>query len=262
MPENNLIMGLAAGYHYGDVRPFLASLDQCGYQGDCVMFVTRTTRDIDRMEAHGIKVIPGVRPDNMKHVSQNAYRYFRYADFLREADHTYDRILIADVRDVVFQRHPFEFDWLPGLNCALEDKSRTIGRCPYNRRWVEMHQGEEVLQSLFDKQVSCSGTTVGDHESMVQYLDTMLSRLWPFEQRENMAGYDQGVHNTIVHNNEVPGVRFVDNSGPIMTLGMTESDPELDDEGYVLNESGERAHIVHQYDRKPELFKMIRQRYA
>ncbi len=51
-------------------------------------------------------------------------------------------------------------------------------------------------------------------------------------------------------------------SGPILTLASTKGEPDTDEAGYVLNDNGKRAHIVHQYDRKPDLFKMIRQRYA
>jgi len=60
----------------------------------------------------------------------------------------------------------------------------------------------------------------------------------------------------------LPYLTLHDNAGPIVTLGYTKGEPAMDSDGYVLNEKGERAHIVHQYDRKQELFKTIRRRYA
>jgi hypothetical protein len=47
MSDHTLILGLAAGYHYGDMRPFLASLGDSGFSGRCVLFVSDTTRDLD-----------------------------------------------------------------------------------------------------------------------------------------------------------------------------------------------------------------------
>ena len=260
MPTNNLIVGLAAGYHYGDVRPFLLSLEHNGYDGHCVLFVSDTTRDLDRMAEHAT-IIPLERPAGLEHLPYNAVRYFLYLEYLKASADRYDHILISDVRDVVFQRDPFDFPWPQGINCTLEDRRMTLGQCPHNAQWIRGHQGEGVLQSVSDKPISCSGTTVADLDGMVRYLEILTAKLAPFTDGERMAGYDQGVHNVLVHTGGLPGVTLHDNFGPILTLGYTKGEPPMDDTGHVLNESGERAVIVHQYDRKPNLFKTIRTHY-
>ncbi|BDQ36961.1 hypothetical protein SYK_13210 [Pseudodesulfovibrio nedwellii] len=261
MPKNSLILGLAAGYHYGDVRPFLASLDQVDYSGDRILFVSDTTRNLDQMQSHSVTTIPIKRTTGHEKVPYNGLRYFSYLNFL-ESSKRYDHILIADVRDVVFQRDPFSFPWAKGLNCTLEDRSATIGGCPYNAHWVREHLGPEMLTTLTDKPVSCSGTTVGDHDAMVGYLRTMTSHLTPPPTAKRMAGYDQAIHNMLVHTGQIETLTLLDNSGPILTLGQTQGEPTADDTGNVLNEAGTPAHIVHQYDRKPILFKTIRGLYA
>ncbi len=121
---------------------------------------------------------------------------------------------------------------------------------------------EKTLAEVAGKRISCSGTTVADHAGMLRYLETMTDRLVPYTPGERMAGYDQGVHNVLLHDGSLPGLTLHDNSGPILTLASTKGEPDTDEAGYVLNDNGKRAHIVHQYDRKPDLFKMIRQRYA
>lgn len=261
MQENTLILGLAAGYHYGDVRPFLESLNQSDYKGRCVLFTTPTTRGLDAMRAHGCEVIPFERPDEMQHVPYNAWRYFLYRDYLR--DHPpFERILLSDVRDVVFQRHPFSFDWPDGLNVIMEDASTTIGACEYMTRWVSGHLGEDAWKALRDRPVSCSGTTIGDHAAMTRYLDTLTDRLLPFTPGDRMAGYDQGLHNFLLHNGLLDLVTRHDNSGPVLTLAAKPGTPEPNEKGEIPTDAGEIAHMVHQYDRKPELFKMIREKYA
>ncbi|MGE4420770.1 MAG: hypothetical protein AB7D39_00570 [Pseudodesulfovibrio sp.] len=262
MGGGNLILGLAAGYHYGDVRPFLASLNRAAYAGDLVFFVSETTRDLERMRAHGAELLPMDRAPGLKDVPCNALRYFLYLEYLRTCGKTYDRILISDVRDVIFQRNPFAFPWPEGVGCALEDPSATVGSCPFNARWVREHLGETDLAAIADRPVSCSGTTVADHASMLAYLEKMTGLLLPPSTGECMAGYDQGVHNHLVHTGGLDGLTLFDNAGPILTLAQTRGEPALDARGEVLNRAGRVAHMVHQYDRKPSLFKMIRERFA
>ena len=262
MAPTDLILGLAAGYHYGDVLPFLRSLESSGFEGRCVLFVSDTTRDLDRMGAHGAELIPLVRPSRLAALTYNALRYFLYLDFLHRADISVGRVLLSDVRDVIFQRDPFAFPWPEGINCALEDGRMTLGACPHNSHWIRTHLGEGALNAVREKPISCSGTTLGDREAVVSYLETLTARLLPFHGGERMAGYDQGVHNVLIHTGALDGPALHDNDGPILTLGYTRGEPATDDDGQVLNGRGEPAFIVHQYDRKPELFSMIRKRFA
>nr|WP_321513899.1 hypothetical protein [uncultured Pseudodesulfovibrio sp.] len=261
MPKNTLILGLAAGYHYGDVRPFLASLDNTGYCGDLILFVSDTTRDLDRITTHPVATVPIQRTAEQKNVPYNGLRYFAYLRYL-ESSKKYDKILITDVRDVIFQRNPFSFPWPRGLNCTLEDRSATIGGCPYNRHWVREHLGTEMLGELKDKPVACSGTTIGDHSAMVDYLRDMTRLLTPPPKAERMAGYDQAIHNMLVHTGRIDSLTLFDNTGPILTLGQTQGEPATDTMGNVLNDAGSPAHIVHQYDRKPTLFRTIRKAFV
>jgi len=260
--RTNLILGLAAGYHYGDVRPFLASLAETGFEGECVLFVSNTTRNLDRIADHDVTIIPLERRPGLENVPFNALRYFLYLEFLSGVGHEYGKILISDVRDVIFQRDPFSYSWKEGINCTLEDRRMTIGECPHNSHWIREHLGEDALFTVSGAPISCSGTTVADHESMVRYLEIMTANLLPFKGGECIAGYDQGVHNVLVHTGALGDAALHDNAGPILTLGYTKGEPPYDKAGYILGEGGERAHIVHQYDRKPGLHKAVRDRYA
>lgn len=259
----NLILGLAAGYHYGDVRPFLASLDREAYAGDLVLFVSETTRDIERIRAHGTELAPMTRRPGLEDVPCNGLRYFLYLDWLADCGREYDRILICDVRDVVFQADPFAFAWPDGVSCALEDPSATVGSCPFNARWVREHLGLDALSAIADRPVSCSGTTIADQGAMLDYLGRMTGLLVPPTKGECMAGYDQGIHNHLIHTGRIPRLTLFDNhDGPILTLAQTRGEPAVSENGRILNAAGRVPPIVHQYDRKPSLFKLIREQYA
>jgi hypothetical protein len=284
--ESTLVMGLAAGYHAGDVRPFLASLRGTGFAGRCVLFASPTTRDTGRMADMGADVLPFERPPALAHLPYNALRYFLYLDLLRQAPRPYARVLITDVRDVIFQRDPFSFPWAEGLNVTLEDARMTIGTCPYMTRWTTGHLGEAAWRALAGQRISCSGTTVGGHAAMLDYLERLTGLLLPFSPAPpppappapppastslsggappppiGMAGYDQGVHNHLLHGGHLPEVTVHDNAGPILTLGYKATQPAADAHGDILNDAGVPAVMVHQYDRMPELFRAVRARYA
>lgn len=268
--ENSLILGLAAGYHYGDVRPFIASLKETGFRGTCVLFVSPTTRDVKRIVSHGVDVVSFERSGDVAHLPYNGLRYLLYEKYLRSASRQYDKVLITDVRDVIFQKDPFAFPWAEGVNVTLEDASMRIGTCPYMTRWTSNHLGHAAWTSIAQERISCSGTTVADYESMLAYLEAMRPLLMSFTPAKQMAGYDQGVHNHLLYSGAFNSVSIHDNSGPILTLGYTQGEPECvgNTSGtqtnlpVVLNDAQDPAYIVHQYDRKPELFKSVRKKYA
>ncbi len=270
MTDRHLVLGLAAGLHYADVRPFVASLRHCHpaseTQCDCVLFISPNTTGVERMQSHGVQIVPFERPREFAHVPYNAWRYFLYRDYLlerygshAETDHW---VLISDVRDVVFQCAFWEHPWGVGLNVTLEDEGMRIGDCPYMSRWAAHHLGQEALDAMAGERISCSGTTVARPLTMLDYLERLCQRLLPYTPAPHTAGYDQAVHNHMLYTGIVRPVFRHDNSGPILTLGYKPTEPLRDASGYVLNDAGQPARIVHQYDRMPTLFKEIRQRYG
>ncbi len=257
-----LILGLAAGYHFGDLRPFAASLAASGFAGRCVLLVSATTREAEKLAGFGITPLRFAPPKPLAHLPVNALRYFLYLEVLRQQKQAFRRILLTDVRDVVFQADPFSFPWREGLSVALEHGGRTVGDCPYTSRWVRGHLGEGVLATLAKKPVSCSGSTVGSQAAMLEYIVKMIALLLPFTPGPHMAGYDQGVHNQLLHAGAIPSATAYDSAGPILTLGWRQDPPPQDSQGNILNDAGVPAHIVHQYDRHPGLHQAVRERWA
>lgn len=260
--DGPLVLGLAAGYHAGDVRPFLRSLGAVGFSGQCVLFVSPTTRGTDEMQRLGARVVQFERPAEMSHVPYNAWRYFLYLDFLRAAPERHERILLTDVRDVIFQRNPFALPWEDGLHVMLEDARMRIADCEHMVRWTRGHLGAEALSAMAGRAISCSGTTFGDHESVLGYLEKLTAGLLPFAPGPGMAGFDQAVHNHLLHTGGLPGARLHENGRVVLTLGYVEGEPTTNADGEVLAADGRPVPMVHQYDRKPALFGRIRARWG
>lgn len=227
-----------------------------------MLFVSPTTRHVSQLEEHGATVVPFTRGEPFTHLPYNALRFFLYLEWLRHNGGAYRRVLLTDVRDVVFQHDPFAYDWPPGLSVFHEDLSMTIGQCPHMERWIKGHLGGAVFTALRDEHIVCSGTTVGDCSAIISYLEALTARLEPFAPGERMAGYDQGVHNLLIHGNFLEMVTCFDNSGPVLTLGYKRGGAPLNGRGEILAENGAAAFLVHQYDRHPELFRHVRRLWA
>ena len=56
----------------------------------------------------------------------------------------------------------------------MENPDFTIGTEQYNQKWILDAYGESFYNLAKDEQVSCSGVTIGDHESIKVYINKMI----------------------------------------------------------------------------------------
>ena len=74
--------------------------------------------------------------------------------------------------------------------------------------------------------------------------------------------HDQAFHNYLLWSGKLSPVRASSNEeGPITTIGWPEH-LYRDRFGRVLNRRGELVHVVHQFDRRPQLMVSLGQRYS
>lgn len=179
-------------------------------------------------------------------------RFLRYWRYLRKEPHA--RVLLTDVRDVLFQSDPF--DELPaiGLAVSIETRSYTVGTEPLNSDWVRKAYGEDVLTEIGQSPVSCVGVTYGDRRSMSAYLELMteeILRLPAAAARD--GGADTAIHNTLIWTDRLGPVHRLETlDSPVATLnGVPEEDVRLSPRGRLLNRDGSEPSVLHQYDRLP-----------
>ncbi|MFC5742400.1 hypothetical protein [Dyella tabacisoli] len=287
--SRNLILGAAAGYAAKDIRLFLRSLALVGFNGRLVLFVyqgqmasIRTAIDDDApsvdvqlvrikgIREHAkfmrscIKRLYALAPaetfpklkksllkfQGMPHVT----RYFHYDEYL-SGHPGFSNVLLTDVRDVVFQADPF-VGLDAGLSVGMETDRLTIATEHFDRDWILDAYGEAMLQRLGDRQVSCSGVTMGAVASVQGYIAKMLHEIMslPFNKMKTRI-YDQAFHNKLLHCGELPDAHPCQPfRSRIATVGcMQTSDFVMSADGRLLNEDGQAVPIVHQYDRHPAL---------
>jgi hypothetical protein len=196
-------------------------------------------------------------------------RYFAALEFLRseQAVHAHGRVLLADSRDVVFQRDPFTIPVDPArpLDVFLEDYFRDFANSGINQGHVRPCFGDEAVRRRFlspPRPVSCSGVTMGTYAAVRRYLELMWAEMSSPRYSATCLQHDQAFHNWLLWSGQLSPVRAWSNEhGPVTTIGWPEH-LYRDRFGRVLNRDGVVVHVVHQYDRRKRLVASLGQRYA
>jgi hypothetical protein len=186
-------------------------------------------------------------------------RFLRFGSLL--ASSAYRRVLVTDVRDVVFQSDPFEQLPEHGLAVGLETGSYTVGTEPLNALWMRRVYGEAMLARLSDRRVSCVGVTYGDREAMSGYLTQMRSELLSLTPAAaGIGGADTAIHNMLLWTGRLDPVHLLEPlRSPLATLNaVPETEVALSSEGRLLNLDGSEPGVLHQYDRLPGVAGRIR----
>ncbi|GAX20258.1 hypothetical protein FisN_6Hh209 [Fistulifera solaris] len=279
------VMGLAAGYDLTVLRRFVGSLRQTGYCGHIILGVAPdVTDDVlaylqhQDVAIHRLQWTPCDYQYNLETIvcappyANLKLRWGRYPlarDWLLACPTCTGPVLVTDVRDVVFQRDPFDGLVIDSLQLFAEHPYQTtlhkLVKKPI-RRCKHMKLNEPML---------CSGTTVGTREAVLTYLEVMYQELQVWARQENCRlinreGGDQAVHNYIYYTGKLPSSTQVipfRASGVVNTVAVWGKLMEeqlrnhsiqwdqmwkynvTDRQGYFLESDGSRSRTVHQFDR-------------
>jgi hypothetical protein len=247
----DVILGACAGYSARQVRPFVESLRRW-YGGEAIFVSAHLPPDAKiLLREHRIteaEIALGPPSANIQ-----LRRYFEYREIL-QAWPDIARALLVDVRDVIFQDHPFALLPAGPLIAFLEDEK--IGNCRFNTRWLETIYGPDRATELATRTISCSGTTGGTRAGLLRYLDLMCREIAAAEPKRLIGG-DQAIHNRLL-NGELPEAVLVPNrAGAVQSLHH-QKELIFDSQGRLLNIDGRICPVVHQIDRHPRFFPLSR----
>ncbi len=183
-------------------------------------------------------------------------RYLHFLRFLQRQRRRYSRVLLSDVRDVLFQSNPFEQLPQTGLAVSIEGSRYTIATEPFNAAWVQRIYGAETLRKIAEQPVSCCGVTYGDGDSIALYLQLMCEGVLGLNFRAARQGVlDQGIHNVLLWTGRLGAFHRLETlNSPVATInGVDECELCLSADGKLLNADGSVVSVIHQYDRSPLL---------
>lgn len=275
--------------HRGDfdyIAPFVLSLKRSGFRGSTVVFTSNVdTTSVEQLRRWGASVVAfrfsgqGSRqhlsrpwplwrwffstgaPRSAKIWLAHAVfhltyrRHVLFLEFLEKHAADFDRILLADGKDVFFQADPFSWNWTAGVHFFLEEAGHRMGDDPYHREWFRRLFGPTYLEAHGQRVPACSGTTFGDAASIRQYLELMVTITMQALELGKLFGGDQAVHNYILIQKLMDNITLHENRhGPVLTMQvMKEADLQTDAQGAVINDDGTVVPVLHQYNYFPAL---------
>jgi len=258
------VLGAAVGFRVDQVRIFIESLRASGYDGDVVMLVGPFQwRLCAYLRRHGVRTVPTWTTRKL-HGPIHAFRFEKFAKLVRAAERRYDYVLISDVRDVVFQRHPFEGITTPECRFYLEGAPWTFASEPVNRRWAKLFLSPADFQRISTCRISCCGVVVGGTGPMTAYLERMAADLHALPLRlRREGGADTIFHNWIACVRREVDLTIVENNLHVATLGIEPtSSYTIGSDQCVVTADGRAPAICHQYDRVPHILKAVEARFA
>ncbi len=249
----DLVLGLSVNYPFRTIEPFVVSLYETVPNTELCLFAANWDDALEQAALrYGLRILDASQLFGYYYHIINS-RWMLFKNFVNEHLGDYRRVMISDVRDVIFQGNPFEVEFRSPVCFALEDQ--IIGNCPSNSLWIRDVYGESVLAELKTTRISCAGTTLGDAEPMLAYLRSMWTEISTRNYTQWQV-YDQGMHNYIVWMQR-PEYGSVDPADRIFqTVGYTESGRIQISNDFILVDSY-KAPVIHQWDRHTQLVDLI-----
>ena len=290
----NIIIGVAYGYDFEKIKPFIASLEKINFKGKILLIANdnllipdryRKLLDISLINEKGLRrsialrainkglSLPYVRSmvkrtlNGVNQLSESIFlnafikvyhvvnaRLAFYLKFLRKNE--FDNVFLTDVRDVVFQADPFE-NFAGGCNVFNENEYLSIAGCKWNSSWIREGYGEAELLKIGEKEIYCAGTILSDYGSMLLLLAKMLQACLDWKGRMNIYGPDMGSFNYLIHNDLIDNMVKRKNGDIVLTISPETYD-QIKSTSRGVEYNGFFPAVVHQYDRLPALVDFYR----
>lgn len=280
--EKDLIIGFITGYTFDKLKPWIKSLNECGFEGDKILVCYGIGKEtIEEIHRHGITTIqyPGYTPESFNIV---VHRFYHLWEFLRQCKTKYRYVITTDVADIIFQDNPSQ--WLTE-SMKLVGEYGIIGSseaiCFRDETWgrenMELSFGPLILEDLKDRGILNAGVIAGKHD-YVKDLSFSIIRMCqgcPLYVPGG-GGPDQAAYNIIMsmepwwENLLVAshyeawacqcGTTVDPEKIESFRPHLLEGEPVWDGE-YALTPYGKKYAIVHQYNRVPAWKEVIEKRY-
>ena len=256
----NLIMGVATGYSWHKLEPFINSFNRHAQNTDLILFVDNISNFTrDALIKNNVELLP-ISDEFKSSLIVNA-RWAIYKKFLDERGKNYRQVFVTDIRDVIFQGNIFATyeNFSNYLGYAVEEGAiRPVDKEPVDWIWIKNFFGEEEANKLANKPAICCGTVIADVESMKKFSVEMYKIL----VKSSAWGDEQATMNYLVYEKLLPIdelIKIDTQTGDILTLALT--DNPATKENFILRGDGGIPAVVHQYDRHKNLAELVNKIY-
>lgn len=273
--DNKLLIGCGLGYEPSISYNWVKSIRNVGFNGDVHLIVNdkdgdysphaRLKCEVSRVdESDLLNNLPSFRFKKLRKIPPHVRRFYFIERALRNCKREY--IITTDVRDVVFQKNPFDLLEFKIKNNKLVFSGEGIKF--RDEKWglenINQSFGEEFATTLYDTEVFNVGVIGGKWD----YVINLIRQIYTFSLARPIPIVDQAVFNMLISNPIYKNITSFQNHEDDWACNLgTNLDPRIEKEykqaqiyfppaikdGYIVNKYGERYSIVHQYDRCPGL---------
>lgn len=287
----DLVIGAADLYDWSNIKNWAKSIRATGYDGDVVLLAYRLIREEEILEKcaelnidvikceHDNRGQPLVHNQMNRNTICHQMRLFHIWQYLTQTQEDYSWVVVTDVRDVIFQIDPskwiYEFcrkyDYSDRPDFIAASENTTYGQEMWNMDNMIQGYGPYIAQQAKDYTVYNVGTMAGRSHTMA----SMCLLLYTMGEGRYIPN-DQSSFGIVV--NEMPmedlwtlemshGWAFQCGSTIDPTKNIPQIEPldkiyKLTPDGIVTLPNGTPYVMVHQYDRVPDLNKLVEKRYA
>jgi hypothetical protein len=279
MSVRDLIIGCSTNYDWSKLKYWVNSINKSGFEGDKVLILMNCDKDtVAKLTEEKFIIIGFKKDDNDNLVYQSSLpvhteRFLHIYNFLKDRDYRY--VITTDVKDVVFQKNPIEYLEKECVNKNLVFSSESIRYKdePWGDNNLKETFGPYVYEQFKNEEIFNVGVLAGHGYAIRDLaLNIFLSCL-----NRPIPICDQSTFNVMISRNPYTTLCKYTRSeeGWAAQLGTTgdpskaaqfdplllEAKPKLKD-GVVTTSTGKEYYIVHQYDRVPNMRKVIEERFA
>jgi hypothetical protein len=264
------VMTYCSGYESFIFERFIGSLYDTGFNGNTyIIGQENDSKIVQELQ----KKYNNIRFFNDKFslpVRYNMRRFFMFeyiVSLMNKGDiKKPDYLLICDGRDVLFQKNIEKYDYRHNLYFA-EEQIKFTQDPKYNVQWLlflERILSEKFYDKIKHNHVLCSGTTIGNFESIYKYIKLMCNVI----KEKNWGSFhgDQGIHNYLYYTNKydnyIENIKILKNKENLInTIGAPLSLKIQNLSSFIIkngkicdntNNEEEVSYIVHQWDRLNE----------
>lgn len=288
--SKNLIVGAISKLGVSEVAVWINSIKKIDFSGDVIVFDYGSPKEtLLYLAERGVSVFPinfdhlgnmnvnflpnsnGMNRQNSHHLVHNA-RFFHIYMYLKQTTE-YDKVLISDVRDVAFMKDPFEYPTLKNLakGIMVVNENLHLQNEPWNRETYKSNFGNIIYEFTKELTILNCGVVAGTAESIRDYallnylvcvgnlhcdqmFTTLMGDISFFKDFLTELTIDDGF---TLH----CGTNLDKNPGKDFTAHHITAPPSYGPNGLPITSKGDDYYIIHQYDRIPELRKLINEKY-
>ena len=275
--EKNLIIGGVYGYGINQLKPWVLSINEvCDENVDkimCISNISEETKNWLIEQGFGLIDMPRAA---INEIPVHVLRFLSIFHYLRDTYKDYKYVITTDVKDVYFQKNPFQH-----MEELLKDTDKKLiagseGMIYKDEPWGDRNlmeaYGPYVYDLVKDSEIYNVGTIAGYSE----YVKDLVFNIFTNAVNRPIPIVDQAVYNVLLNTQPYKDATLFlkQESGWAMQAGttadpskiksfrpfLTEAEPVFED-GIVRTNQKLDFTIVHQYDRVPEWKKFVMKRY-